>query len=102
MVQILDPLLIVVLALNFVALGVSRVRGVISAAAAQGILLGIFPLFVHPEIGVRGILLIIVTISLRGFVIPGLLVQAIRAASIPHEVNQLVPSMRSLRLWGTR
>ena len=60
MVQFLDPLLIVALALNFVALGVSRIRGVINAVALQGILLGILPLFVHPEIGLRGILLVVV------------------------------------------
>ena len=56
--QLLDPLLILALALNFVALGVSRIRAVINAVALQGILLGILPLFVHPEIGLRGILLV--------------------------------------------
>ena len=58
MAQFLDPLLILSLALNFVALGVSRIRGVINAVAAQGILLGILALFVHPDIGLRGILLV--------------------------------------------
>jgi hydrogenase-4 component E len=98
MVQILDPLLIVVLALNFVALGVSRIRGVINAAALQGVLLGIFPLFVHPEIGARGILLVAVTIGLKGFVIPGFLVHAMREANIQHEVNPVVNYMSSLLL----
>ena len=37
MIQILDPLLIVALALNFVTLAVSRIRGVINAVALQGI-----------------------------------------------------------------
>ena len=54
MAQFLDPLLIMSLALNFVALGVSRIRGVINAVAAQGILLGILALFVHPDIGPAG------------------------------------------------
>jgi len=98
MVQILDPLLIVILALNFVALGVSRIRGVINAAALQGILLGIVPLFVHPEIGLRGILLVVVTIGLKGFVIPGFLVHAMREANIQHEVNPVVNYMSSLLL----
>jgi hydrogenase-4 component E len=98
MVQILDPLLIVILALNFVALGVSRIRGVINAAALQGILLGIFPLFVHPEIGLRGILLVVVTIVLKGFIIPGFLVHAMREANIQHEVNPVVNYMSSLLL----
>ena len=43
MVAILDPLVIVILALNFVALGVSRIRGVINAVAFQGVLLGMLP-----------------------------------------------------------
>ena len=43
MAQFLDPLLIVALALNFVALGVSRIRGVINAVALQGMLLGTLP-----------------------------------------------------------
>src|SRR5947209_1112297 len=98
MVQIFDPLLIVVLALNFVALGVSRIRAVINAAALQGILLGIFPLFVHPEIGLRGILLIVVTIGLKGLVIPGFLFHAMREAHIQHEVNPVVNYMTSLLL----
>ena len=98
MVQFLDPLLIVALALNFVALGVSRIRGVINAVALQGMLLGIFPLFVHPEIGLRGILLIIVTVGLKGFVIPGFLVHAMREANIQHEVKPIINYMSSLLL----
>src|SRR6516165_11019876 len=98
MSQILDPLLIVVLALNFVALGVSRIRGVINAAALQGILLGMFPLFVHPDIGLRGILLIVGTIALKGLVIPAFLVHAMREADIQHEVNPVVNYMTSLLL----
>ena len=69
MVQLLDPLLIVVLALNFLALGVSRIRAVINAVAFQGILLALCPLLIHPEIGVRGILLVLAIMALKGFVI---------------------------------
>lgn len=98
MVQFLDPLLIVALALNFVALGVSRIRGVINAVALQGILLGIFPLFVHPEIGLRGVLLVVVTIALKGFVIPMFLIHAMREADIQHEVKPVVNYMSSLLL----
>lgn len=98
MPQILDPLLIVVLALNFVALGVSRIRGVIKAVALQGVVLGIFPIFVHPEIGLRGILLVVVTIGLKGLVIPGFLVHAMREAHIQHEVNPIVSFISSLLL----
>ena len=98
MAQFLDPLLIMSLTLNFVALGVSRIRGVINAVAAQGILLGILALFVHPEIGLRGILLVCLTIALKGFVIPKFLVHAMREANIQHEVKPVVGYMSSLLL----
>jgi hydrogenase-4 component E len=95
---VLDPCLIAALALNFVALGVSRIRGVINAVALQGILIGIFPLFVHSDIGLRGIVLVGVTIGLKGFVIPGFLVRAMREANIQHEVKPVVNYMSSLLL----
>jgi hydrogenase-4 component E len=98
MVPFLDPLLIVALALNFVALGVSRIRAVITAVALQGIVLGIFPLFLHHDIGLRGIALVVVTVGLKGFVIPWFLVHAMREANIQHEVRPLVNYMTSLLL----
>jgi len=98
MTQILDPLMIIALALNFVTLGVSRIRGVINAVALQGILLGILPLFVHPEIGVRGVLLVLVTICLKGIVIPRFLFHAMREVNIQHEVRPVVSYMSSILL----
>jgi hydrogenase-4 component E len=100
--QVLDTLLIVALALNFVALGVSRIRGVINAVAIQGILLGIllviFPLVIPGEIEVRAILLGVVTIGLKGFVIPWFLVHAMREVNIQHEVKPVVNYISSLLL----
>jgi hydrogenase-4 component E len=98
MLPFLDPLLIVILALNFVALGVSRIRGIINAVAFQGILLGILLIFVHPGIGVRGLLLAAATIVLKGFAIPRFLVHALREANIQREVKPIVSFMNSLLL----
>jgi hydrogenase-4 component E len=98
MIELLDPLLIVALAINFVALGVSRIRGVINAVALQGILLGFLPLLVHPEISLRGLLLVVVTIGLKGFLIPRFLVHAMREADIQHEVRPVINYMSSLLL----
>lgn len=98
MTGFLDPLLILALALNFLALGVSRIRAVIDAVALQGIVLGTLPLFVHPDIGVRGWLLMGVTIALKGIVIPAFLVHAMREANIQHEVKPVVNFMSSLLL----
>lgn len=98
MVQILDPLLIVSLALNFVALGVSRIRAVINAVALQGFLLGVFPLFVHQDLGWRVALLVVGTMVLKGIVIPSFLVHAMREADIRHEVKPVINFMSSLLL----
>jgi len=94
-----DPLIIVALTLNFVALGVSRIRGIIQAVALQGMLLGALPLFMpHSEIGLRVIVLVVVTIGLKGFVIPAFLVHAMREANIQHEVKPIMNYMSSLLL----
>jgi len=95
---LLDPLLILVLVPNFVALGVSRIRSVINAVAAQGILLGLLPFFVHQEIGLRGVALAVGTIVLKGFVIPTFLVRAMREADIQHEVTPVIAPTTSLLL----
>ncbi|CAN5164825.1 hydrogenase [soil metagenome] len=95
--QLLDPLLILALALNFLALGVSRIRAVINTVALQGILLGCLPLFMpQHELGLRSILLMFVTVGLKGFVIPRFLIRAMREANIRHEVNPVVNYMNSL------
>jgi hydrogenase-4 component E len=98
MSQALDLLLIVALTLNFVALGVSRIRGVITAVACQGALLGFLPLLVDADIGPRTLVLIVATIALKGFIIPKFLLHAMREADIRHEVNPLVSYMASLFL----
>jgi hydrogenase-4 component E len=107
MPQFVDPLLILVLALNFVALGVSRIRAAINAVALQGILLGTLPLLVHSELdwvnllewaNLRTILLVVVMIVLKGFGIPALLFHAMREAEIQHEVTPVINFMSSLLL----
>jgi hydrogenase-4 component E len=98
MSQFLDTLLILVLALNFVALGVSRIRAAISAVAFQGILIGLFPVLLHGGLGVRGTLLVLGTIGLKGLGIPALLRHAMREANIQHEVTPVVNYMTSLLL----
>ena len=99
MAEVLSPLVILALALNFVALGVSRIRSVINVVAAQGILLGVLPFFLPgEEIGARGVALAAFTIALKGFVIPGFLVHAMREANIQHEVTPVINYMSSLLL----
>jgi len=100
MVPVLDPLLIAGLALNFVALGVSRIRAVIKAVAVQGMILGMLPLFVYPQIGLRGILVAAGMIGLKGFFIPALLYHAMREADVQQEAKAEIRFMYSLLLGG--
>lgn len=98
MLALLDPLLIIAVALNFVALGTSRIRSVIHAVAFQGILLGICPLLIHTDLGLRGLLLAAGMIVLKGIILPALLIYAMREANIQHEIQPLVSFTRSLLL----
>src|SRR6516165_5731127 len=61
-------------------------------------LLGFFPLFVHRDLGLRGILLITATVGLKGSIIPRYLLHAMREADIQHEVTPVVSPMMSLPL----
>src|SRR5207247_1418362 len=76
----------------------SRIRAVIKAVALQGLLLGFIPLFLHPDIERRGLVLVGVTVALKGIVIPSFLVHAMRGADIQHEVKPVVNFMSSLLL----
>jgi hydrogenase-4 component E len=93
-----DALLIFILAINFFALGASRIRAVINAVALQGVLLSAFILFIHPELGMRSVLLFLVTLAIKGFVVPYFLIRAMREADIQHEVKPVVGFMASLLL----
>lgn len=98
MSAVVDLCLILVLAINFVALGVSRIRAIIKFVALQGGVLGVLPLFVHPEIGLRGIVLMGITIALKGFAIPWFLQRAVHASGSEHEDRPAINYTASLLL----
>jgi hydrogenase-4 component E len=98
MAQLVDPLLILGLTLNFYVLAVSRLRAVINAVALQGFLLGLLSLCIRPEIGWHGILLALAAMVLKGVAIPALLLHAIREVNIQRETNPLVSPAGSLLL----
>jgi hydrogenase-4 component E len=65
--------------------------------ALQGILLGFLPLFMpRHDITLRNIMLIVVTVGLKGFVVPWFLARAMREADIQHEVKPVVNYTTSL------
>jgi len=98
MSELLNLLLVVVLLFNFLMLGTSRVRAVIDAAAAQGILLGLAYLVMHGASGVRALALGVAMIGIKGVLIPRILRDALRSQGIRREVEPFVSFTTSLLL----
>jgi hydrogenase-4 component E len=96
-----SPLLVVVLLLNLLVLGTSRLRAVINAAAWQGVVLGLLTLLVHPEIHVQTIAVAAGAILVKGIVIPFMLMRAMRDAAIRREVEPFIGFIPSLFLGAT-
>jgi hydrogenase-4 component E len=94
----LDELLIVVLALNFLTLGASRLRTVIRAVAVQGTLIGLTPLLLHEHIDLHIGVVVTGTVILKGLVVPGFLFYAKREADIRHEAQPTIGYVPSLLL----
>lgn len=93
-----NALLMLVLLLNFSALGTSRLRAVINAAALQGVLLGAIAILAHHTIDVRAFLIAGGAALIKGFVIPWMLLRAIRDVSMRREVEPLIGYVPSLLL----
>jgi hydrogenase-4 component E len=98
MMASLDPLLVLVLLLNFFLLGTSQLRAVIGGSALQGIVLGVLAFVVHGHAGVEAFLVATGAILLKGLVIPRLLSKAMRDAAIHREVEPFIGFIPSLLL----
>jgi hydrogenase-4 component E len=98
MASAVDPLLVLILMLNFLLLGTSRLRTAINASALQGALLGILTVFVHGSAAVRPILVGAAAIAIKGLIIPGMLHRALRDAAIRREIEPYISYLTSLFL----
>jgi len=96
--HLLNPILVLVLVLNLLALGTSRILAVIRAVALQGVLLGVLPLLAHGHLSVPVLLVALVAILLKGIVIPRVMIRALRDADIKREVEPLIGLLPSLVL----
>lgn len=95
---IADSLLIVVLLLNFFTLGTSRIRSIITTSAAQGIVLGAVAWLAHRELGIQPVLIALVTVVMKGILIPRMLLRALRDVGIRREVEPVIGLIPSLLL----
>ena len=96
--NLVGPLLVVVLLFNLFLLGTSRLQAVINASAAQGVILGILTLCVHEGFSGWIVLITIITILLKGVLIPGMLLRAIRDAAIRREIEPFIGFLPCLLL----
>lgn len=95
---LVPAILVVVLALNFLVLGSSRLRAVISASAAQGVALGVLALLVHDRLGWEVVIVAVGATVVKGLLIPSMLGRAMRDVVIRREVEPLIGYLPSLLL----
>ncbi len=98
MTDILNAVLVLVLVMNLFALGTSRLAAVIKLVGFQGALLGIVPLLAHEHPGLASYLAAATAVVLKGFVIPAIMMRALRAADIKREIEPLIGFMPSIIL----
>lgn len=94
----LNLLIGLAMGLNLIALASSRLPSIIRAAAVQGMVLGLLPILLKQEGGWLVVVVGALTIAIKGFVIPGMLRHALRAAQIDREVEPLIGPIPSLLL----
>jgi hydrogenase-4 component E len=98
MSALIDPILVLILLLNFVMLGASRLRTLIQAVALQGMPLGVMIVLAHGSFMIWVALMAAATVAVKGVVIPRLLVHAIREVVVRREVEPIVGFVPSLFL----
>lgn len=99
MEQLTQLLLAFVVFLSLYLLGSASLTGCVRITALQGICLGLLPLTIHEQgFHPRALLLAAGMIALKGFVLPRILLDAIRDVKIRREVEPLVGFTPSLIL----
>ena len=92
----INSLIVVVVLLNFLALGSSQIGIVIRISAIQGFVLGLMPLLMEGVEEIHIPLLSLAIMAIKGLLIPFLLFKAMRDVKIRREVEPLlgfIPSM---------
>jgi hydrogenase-4 component E len=96
--SLVDPLLVLVLILNFMVLGTSRLRAAINASALQGVLLALLTVAVHGSFALRPVVVGGAALAIKAILIPGMLQRALREAAIRREIEPFVSYVTSLIL----
>ncbi|OHD36578.1 MAG: hydrogenase [Spirochaetes bacterium GWF1_31_7] len=98
--EFINVLFVIILILNLFALGNSRILTIIRIVALQGIILGALPLFIEHHITIPLLISSVAAIILKGFVIPLIMMKALRDAQIKREVEPLIGLLPSTIFGG--
>ena len=93
-----DALLVIVLLLNLLVLGASRIRTIIYTVAAHGVVLSILPALFHGGLGGRELLVSLGALILKGVTFPRMLLRALADLPIRREIEPIVGFKSSLLL----
>jgi hydrogenase-4 component E len=89
--MLLDSLLIVVVLLNLAMLGTSRLSGCIQLFASQSVVMSMLPILLElhhsGQPGVHAVAIAMGTISLKGILIPSVLLRVLRSGEIHREIQ---------------
>ena len=96
MIQIVDTILVLVLLSVLTAFGSNRLTKLIRVLAFQGVVVSIVPLFIGHELTTGSIVFALVTLIIRGILIPLFIYLAIKKVAIHREVEPIVGYHASL------
>jgi hydrogenase-4 component E len=96
MIQLVDTILALVLLSVLISFGSSRLTMLIRLLAFQGIVVSLVPLFIGHELTAGSIVFTLVTLVIRGIVIPLFIYLAIKKVAIRREVEPIVGYHASL------
>jgi hydrogenase-4 component E len=96
MISLVDTLFSLVLLSVLFALGSSRIMSLIKVASFQGVIVSIAPIFLHPNATRGTILFCLIMMIIRGIIIPGCLVFAVRKIAVKREIEPLIGYHASL------
>jgi hydrogenase-4 component E len=93
-----EAVLVLILLQNLLFLGSGRLRTLIHAVAAQGVVLSLLPLRLYGGLGVREAVVSIGALLLKGAIIPRMLMRALADLPIRREIEPIIGFKTSLLL----
>ena len=92
MIQLSDAILAIVLLSVLLSLGSNRLMALVKIMALQGIMVSITPLFLehHQDLEGSALLLFQIMILIKGLLIPGFLIMAVKKVSIQREIEPII------------